>query len=155
MSTDGAKQHPNSEGLSERMATDRHMNDTTLPTCSKIKASGTNSIDRKDGTIARIPRAKVPPKVKKGFALHDWINLVKHAEDLARRKGAPIRSIPKSEIALHNDVHDGWISLRGKVYNLTPYLHYHPGGIEIFDHVLGKDATVLFDKYHRWVNIDG
>lgn len=55
----------------------------------------------------------------------------------------------------HNKNHDGWIILRGRVYNIGPYLAYHPGGIGIFKSVLGKDATALFDKYHRWVNIDG
>ena len=49
-------------------------------------------------------------------------------------------------------MHDGWIVLRGKVYNLSPYLAYHPGGESILRGVLGKDATQLYDKYHRWVN---
>jgi hypothetical protein len=44
--------------------------------------------------------------------------------------------------------------LRGKVYNITPYLAYHPGGSEIMEKCLGRDGTVLFDKYHSWVNIE-
>jgi len=40
------------------------------------------------------------------------------------------------------------------VYNIGPYLHYHPGGVEIMEQCLGGDASVLFDKYHRWVNIE-
>tara|TARA_B110001452_G_C15080415_1_gene376960 strand:- start:228 stop:515 length:288 start_codon:yes stop_codon:yes gene_type:complete len=45
--------------------------------------------------------------------------------------------------------------LKGIVYNIGPYLAYHPGGIEILNKVLGEDCTELFDKYHRWVSIDG
>jgi cytochrome-b5 reductase len=167
-----------------RSEDDRHMNDSTLPPTSNTMNNsyertepvtdergsvGSGSININTTTNNRIPptrptssgrttnptaRAKVAQR--KGFALHDWVNLVQHAKDLAQRKGTPIRSaISKSEIARHNRVEDGWISLRGKVYNLTPYLHYHPGGVHILQPVLGRDATVLFDKYHRWVNIEG
>lgn len=41
-----------------------------------------------------------------------------------------------------------------QVYNLTPYIAFHPGGKDILKGVLGKDCTALFDKYHRWVNSD-
>eukprot|EP00210_Caulerpa_lentillifera_P002313 g2220.t1 len=64
------------------------------------------------------------------------------------------KSMIKKEVAKHNSVDDAWIIVRQKVYNLTPYLPYHPGGIEILQGVLGKDATSLFDKYHPWVNVD-
>ncbi len=57
-----------------------------------------------------------------------------------------------SEVQQHKSLHDGWIVLRGKVYNLSPYIAYHPGGESILRGVLGKDATKLYDKYHRWVN---
>lgn len=93
--------------------------------------------------------------VKKGFGLHDWNRLLKTAKDLAQRKGQPYRKIGLDEIARHDDVHDAWIALHGKVYNITPYLHYHPGGVAIMEQCLGKDATALFEKYHRWVNIHG
>lgn len=92
---------------------------------------------------------------RKGFGLADWVNLTKVAKDLAQRKGAPLRRITKEEIREHSTVHDGWCSLKGKVYNISPYLAYHPGGEKIMKGVLGKDATALFDKYHPWVNVDG
>ena len=114
------------------------MNDTTLP-----KAAQTN----------RQKRNKA--KLRKGFALHDWTRLLKSSRDLAQRKGAPLRNITPEEIAKHSTVYDGWISLHGKVYNISPYLHYHPGGVPIMEVCLGKDASALFDKYHRWVNIEG
>lgn len=39
-----------------------------------------------------------------------------------------------------------------QVYNITPYLKYHPGGEKILLSVAGKDGTPAFDRYHRWVN---
>ncbi|KAG2438980.1 hypothetical protein HYH02_010772 [Chlamydomonas schloesseri] len=44
--------------------------------------------------------------------------------------------------------------LRGKVYNISPYLRFHPGGVPILMKAAGKDGTALFMKYHSWVNAD-
>ena len=41
------------------------------------------------------------------------------------------RVITLEEIAQHNTEEDAWIGFRGKVYNLTPYIHFHPGGAKI------------------------
>ncbi len=38
------------------------------------------------------------------------------------------------------------------MYNITPFLHYHPGGVEILLQSAGRDCTPLFNKYHAWVN---
>lgn len=65
-----------------------------------------------------------------------------------------MRPISMEEVALHNKAHDGWMVLHGKVYNIGPYLHYHPGGVDILKPTLGRDATALFEKYHRWVGIE-
>ncbi|CAM9868574.1 unnamed protein product [Ectocarpus sp. 6 AP-2014] len=65
-----------------------------------------------------------------------------------------MRGITKAEVRQHNTQHDCWSIFRGKVYNLTPFLHYHPGGIPEIMKGAGRDCTALFDKYHRWVNFD-
>ena len=38
-----------------------------------------------------------------------------------------------------------------QVYNITRYLKFHPGGVDILAKVAGKDGTSLFMKYHPWV----
>ena len=38
------------------------------------------------------------------------------------------------------------------MYDLTPYLKFHPGGTPLLVAVGGKDATRVFDAYHAWVN---
>ena len=34
----------------------------------------------------------------------------------------------------------------GKVYNITPYMKFHPGGKEDLMKGAGKDCTILFDE---------
>ena len=43
--------------------------------------------------------------------------------------------------------------MNGGVYNITPYLNYHPGGAKILVACAGRDATAEFNKYHAWVNL--
>lgn len=125
------------------------MNDTTFPIPSASASSTSNNTNNK----SRVRGGGVRP----GFGLHDWMNLLRVSKDLAQRRGAPLRraDISLSEVQLHNQPHDGWMILRNNVYNITPYLAYHPGGQDILEKYLGRDATILFDKYHSWVNIDG
>ena len=39
------------------------------------------------------------------------------------------------------------------MYNISPYLKFHPGGVEILMKVAGRDGTALFLKHHPWVNM--
>lgn len=43
----------------------------------------------------------------------------------------------------------------GKVYNITPYLPFHPGGKGELLRGAGKDSEKLFKEIHPWVNWDG
>jgi cytochrome b involved in lipid metabolism len=94
-------------------------------------------------------------KLKPGFALQDWSLLCSKATKLNGLQGKPIPEDgwTKAEIKTHNTRFDGWIIVRENVYNVTPYLPYHPGGDEIMMPVLGKDATKLYDRYHKYVSL--
>jgi cytochrome b involved in lipid metabolism len=119
------------------------MNDTTLPIKGGKRPNQQQQPRNKQGGL------------RPGFGLHDWMQLLRSAKDLSQRRGATIRrNITLSEVQQHNKSYDGWIILRGKVYNIAPYLAYHPGGSAILEKCLGRDATALFDKYHSWVNLD-
>lgn len=93
---------------------------------------------------------KVREKValKPGFHLADW----KRMMDVTTRPTP--QPITVEELAKHNTQFDSWTSYKGKVYNITNYFPYHPGGDAILRQIAGKDCTELFIKYHRWVNID-
>jgi hypothetical protein len=42
----------------------------------------------------------------------------------------------------------------GRVYNITPYLEFHPGGVDEIMRGAGKDGTQLFNEIHKWVNVE-
>lgn len=50
---------------------------------------------------------------------------------------------------------DAWTALGGRVYNITPYIPFHPGGKPELLRVAGKDGTKLFGEIHPWVNYEG
>jgi len=54
------------------------------------------------------------------------------------------RVFSRGEVAKHNRVTDGWIIIDDKVYNVTTWIPYHPGGEKVLQMVLGKDATFDF-----------
>lgn len=92
--------------------------------------------------------------LKPGFHLADWIKLTQSANDLAGRKGQPLRKITHAELSEHQSQYDCWTAYNGKVYNISAYIAYHPGGIPKVMLGAGKDCTALFDKYHKWVNAE-
>lgn len=47
-------------------------------------------------------------------------------------------------ITQHNKPNDAWSAFNGRVYNITPYLPFHPGGTDELMRVAGRDGTKLF-----------
>jgi len=45
-----------------------------------------------------------------------------------------------------------WSSYQGRVYNITPYLPFHPGGEGELRRAAGRDGEQLFVEVHPWVN---
>ena len=66
-------------------------------------------------------------------------------------QGQPVRAMTLAEVALHNRADDCYMAIKGKVYNVTPYLEYHPGGpIELM-----RGAGVLVSLIlHPYQHID-
>ncbi|AET41095.1 Irc21p Ecym_7251 [Eremothecium cymbalariae DBVPG len=59
------------------------------------------------------------------------------------------------KMVLESTKENDWCVLKGRVYCITDYLDFHPGGVQILvKNCRGKDATRLFEKYHRWVNLE-
>ena len=50
---------------------------------------------------------------------------------------------------------DAWTVLGGRVYNMTPYAPFHPGGEPELLRGAGRDGTRLFGEVHPWVNYEG
>src|SRR5690554_1471317 len=104
-------------------------------------ASDTRSAMTKEGVV----REKVA--LKPGFHLVDWMRLSRLLSPASNT-----RKITKTELAEHCTQFDCWTAYNGKVYNITQYLPYHPGGDKKLMLGAGKDSTELFNRYHKWVN---
>ncbi|XP_032959069.1 cytochrome b5 reductase 4 isoform X3 [Rhinolophus ferrumequinum] len=101
--------------------------------------------------VASGGRSKVP--LKQGRSLMDWIRLTKSGKDLTGLKGR-LFEVTEEELVKHNKKDDCWICIRGFVYNVSPYMEYHPGGEDELMRAAGSDGTDLFDQVHRWVNYE-
>ncbi len=53
-------------------------------------------------------------------------------------------SFSLAEISKHNQADDCYLAIRGKVYDVTDFVSFHPGGPAIIEGC-GKDATTLFE----------
>lgn len=83
----------------------------------------------------------------------DWIRFSKSGKDLTGLRGRLIE-VTQEELQKHNKREDCWTCIRGMVYNVTPYMDYHPGGEDELMRAAGIDGTDLFDQVHRWVNYE-
>ena len=82
--------------------------------------------------------------VRPGFSLMDW--------NRKRIDSKMIGTVSLDELRRHASVKDAWTVYEGQVYDITPYLDYHPGGVEVLSGTFGGDCTQAFKKTHRWVN---
>ena len=50
---------------------------------------------------------------------------------------------------------DAWTSYQGRVYNISAYLNFHPGGLDELMKGAGRSSDSLFAEVHPWVNWEG
>ncbi|XP_071955198.1 cytochrome b5 reductase 4-like [Antedon mediterranea] len=112
-----------------------------------------DSPQRLGGKVAEPGRAKVP--LKPGRSLMDWVRLGQRSGPaLNGLRGNQMPVVTMEELAKHNKRDDAWTVLRGRVYNITPYMEYHPGGADELLKAAGIDGTDLFNNIHQWVNFE-
>jgi len=60
------------------------------------------------------------------------------------------------EVMEHDNEDDCWIVINNKVYDVTSYLEFHPGGKGLVEKTAGKDATHQFyvESQHSDTAID-
>ncbi|KAJ3560990.1 hypothetical protein NPX13_g9113 [Xylaria arbuscula] len=56
--------------------------------------------------------------------------------------------ISAAEVAKHTTAESCWVTLYGKVYDITEFLPSHPGGSKIILQLAGADATEEYDPIH-------
>ncbi|KAK1826209.1 cytochrome b5 reductase 4 [Podospora conica] len=92
-----------------------------------------------------------------GHSPLDWARLSSspHA-DLAGVGGSYLRVTPSMlKRMTGRRGKDAWTVLGGRVYNVTPYVPFHPGGGPELLRGAGRDGTKLFGEVHPWVNYEG
>lgn len=118
---------------------------------SSLKPGITSSVTQRE-------RNKVV--LKPGHSPLDWAALnnsqPRHIlRGLSPNAAPPIYTrVTKDELKLHKTIEDCWTCINGKVFNITPYVDFHPGGVDEIMKCAGKDGTALFNKYHSWVSAD-
>ncbi|KAK5163124.1 uncharacterized protein LTR77_010908 [Saxophila tyrrhenica] len=119
------------------------------PPHSQQRVNSGNSLAPTSTTSTPNPRGKV--LLSPGHSPMDWAALTRKSnlsgvstfqrvtpsmlKKMTGRKGKP-----------------AWSSWQGKVYNITPYLDFHPGGRDELMKAAGRDGTKLFMEVHPWVN---
>eukprot|EP00898_Chlorokybus_atmophyticus_P001101 jgi/Chlat1/1992/Chrsp158S02294 len=104
--------------------------------------------------VAAAPKVREKVPYQQGFSQMDWLRVTKTRPNLNGLNGQPLRRVTMEEVKRHKSPDDAWMVLRGKVYNISPYLSFHPGGRDKLMLGAGRDGTTLFNKYHAWVNAD-
>ncbi|KAM3582463.1 hypothetical protein VKS41_005107 [Umbelopsis sp. WA50703] len=103
---------------------------------------------------AATPQPKRRQKVilEPGHSPLDWARLKSSGKDL--RGVAELKRYTLEEVREHRAQDDAWTVLNGKVYNMSAYVKFHPGGVKDIMRIAGRDGTKLFMMTHSWVNYE-
>ncbi|EDO14908.1 hypothetical protein Kpol_348p12 [Vanderwaltozyma polyspora DSM 70294] len=166
---------PQSRGISEPITRSMlKVNDTPVQAgCSTIGAGGyRNKVSLEPGHSALdwndlCESSGVKGEMVSGLSKHlsdpnDELFMINHGNSLRQLsegvptfKLMPPLMITKKMVAKHKDIDDCWCIIRGKVYSISNYFKFHPGGDKILiNQCSGRDCTKAFDQYHRWVNVE-
>ncbi len=86
--------------------------------------------------------------------MHAWMVEQTKTTPMLQIQGGP-KMFPMEEVQKHNTAQDNWMVIRGVVYDITKFMKYHPGGDAILERYAGRDATEIYDAFHKWVNAEG
>ncbi|KAF2971002.1 hypothetical protein GQX73_g2554 [Xylaria multiplex] len=123
--------------------------------------------DRQPGTSTLAPpptHSSKPSKpsqkvtLEPGHSPLDWARLANHPTADLRGLGAGAAYLRVTPSMLRRQTgrrgKDAWTALGGRVYNISPYLPFHPGGEPELLRAAGRDGTKLFGEIHPWVNYE-
>lgn len=62
--------------------------------------------------------------------------------------GTTVSSYTMATVAQHNKQADCWTTINGGVYNVTSWIHQHPGGAQAIIGLCGIDGSAAFNGQH-------
>ena len=81
-----------------------------------------------------------------GVSSQNTSSTTSSSKSVTSSKSASVsKGLTLSEVAKHNTESDCYMIVNSKVYDVTTYLPYHPGGAYRIIQYCGKDGTVAFD----------
>ncbi|TKA75723.1 hypothetical protein B0A55_05918 [Friedmanniomyces simplex] len=104
-----------------------------------------------NGTAVSVPNPRGKVLLSPGHSPMDWAALIRSGN----LTGVPtFQRVTPSELKrmTGRKGKPAWSSWQGKVYNITPYLPFHPGGEAELMKAAGRDGGKLFMEVHPWVN---
>ncbi|CDH54182.1 cytochrome b5 [Lichtheimia corymbifera JMRC:FSU:9682] len=111
-----------------------------------------NGPQRLVAAATKQPRGRQKVILEPGHSPLDWARLKSSGKDL--RGVTQLGRYTLEDIKQHRTEDDAWTAIQGKVYNITPYLKFHPGGVKDLMRIAGRDGTKLFMLTHAWVNAE-
>lgn len=121
--------------------------DAVSSSSSSVAIATATTTDAKSGERKKVPLAP-------GHTLNDWMRVLRSGKDLSG--GGSKGAITAEQLRQHKTRETGvWTCINGRVYNITAYLDFHPGGVDEIMKAAGRDGTSLFNKKHPWVNVEG
>ena len=99
------------------------------------------------------PRKKIPARGN-GSSLVGFQNSLKQNKNPNVSFEPGVTVLTAEEVSKHQTPSDCWTVISGVVYNISPFMEYHPGGRAELLKGAGCDCTALYMKYHPWVNAD-
>lgn len=126
-----------------------------------------NGPQRLVAAATKQPRNREKVRLEPGHSPLDWAKLKSSGKDLRVSYGSSLydsssvikraifnQGVPQlgrytlEDLRLHKTQDDAWTAIQGKVYNITPYLKFHPGGVKDLMRCAGRDGTKLFSMYY-------
>ncbi|KAG2177079.1 hypothetical protein INT43_007735 [Umbelopsis isabellina] len=98
------------------------------------------------------PKRRQKVKLEPGHSPLDWARLKSSGKNL--RGVTELKRYTLDEVREHRTQDDAWTVLNGKVYNMSAYVNFHPGGVKDVMRIAGRDGTKLFMMTHSWVNYE-
>ncbi|CUI15437.1 cytochrome b5 domain-containing protein, putative, partial [Bodo saltans] len=129
---------------------------TVLDPAPPVGGSPSAQVYHFDGWRPQITREQMTKRGKvpryDGCSMKDWQK--RHDAKPFDLHTVMQRRITKEEVAQHCDMDDMWMVVQSVVFDVTNFQMYHPGGEQILRACAGKDATCLYETYHRWISCE-
>lgn len=135
-----------------------------FPAANSPQRAARGPVPNRNGGLAPPPTHSSKPQKSRrqvildpGHSPLDWARVSGGSADL---RGVPAETpylrVPPSMLKRQTGRKgkDAWMAINGKVYNVTPYAKFHPGGVPELMRGAGRDGTKLFGEIHPWVNYE-